>query len=199
MPTPPVAPLQSPFFRALQTFVQSILRAIGISQDWQIYFSQLGVFLKSLGTAAFQNVAAFLQPGNNLSDVSNGQSSIRNLSGAWAGWSPGAYASGSMTISGWTVVDAEYLNLGNVTFFRIWVEFTLGGVASSVVYIGLPSNNVGQTMAVTGSALKSGSLWSPGYFTVSANSNLLVAQLDGQGNWTLGAAQVIASGFYRNN
>lgn len=57
-------------------------------------------------------------------------------------YTPTATASGAMTVTAYVVDEAFYSDIGPFTFYTINVRFTLGGVASGIIYITTPTTPV---------------------------------------------------------
>jgi hypothetical protein len=117
----------------------------------------------------------------------------------WNNWTPTVTAGGSMTVSSLVINDAQYIVVGAVCFFKLFLAFTLGGTASFEVDVVLPLISVGQTTAVTLSAFIFGATgWQLEWGIVYGGSTQLGMRLNNQANWPLGInTQIICEGFYR--
>jgi hypothetical protein len=114
----------------------------------------------------------------------------------WVSWAPTLSCSGSMTISSATIVDAQYLRIGPVIYFKLTVNpFTLGGTASSTINATLPVSVAGPTSYGTGWIFTNSGPWVTCLFNVSGTQ--LSVTLSGLANMTLGTGGVALEGFYR--
>ena len=135
------------------------------------------------GTATFSGVITL--PGSNL-----------NV-GAWASYTPTVTASGSMTVSGVSVSDAQYQYLNSATVkFKVYMSMTLGGTASNFLNITLPVTFVGGTQVFSAVVLAAGA---SGFTPANAwggGSGVSFSQA-GQVNFALGNINILVSGTYR--
>jgi hypothetical protein len=116
----------------------------------------------------------------------------------WRDWTPTVTASGAMTVSGVTILDAQYTRSGPRVDFKLYIACTLGGVAGNQILIGSPLSPIGQNQALICHVLPAGSYWQPtfGYFD-SAVTDKFIAVAPGNANYPLGATSVLMSGSYR--
>lgn len=139
------------------------------------------------GAATFTGSVAFSTPAN----ISFGS--------GWQTWTPTITASGSMTVSSVTVQGAIYLRVGPIVYFTLEATFTLGGTASTTVYIS-PPITIDNTAGLTTTFIAyqyNGSTWSAAFgYCSSANVNFQVTP-NGGGNWALGSAGVAINGQFR--
>ena len=128
----------------------------------------------------------------------SGSFQVPTLTGVWQSWTPTLSGSGSMTVSSPTISDAQYVQLGPIVYFKLWVStMTLGGTAAGAIIATLPTSQVGQPSAVTlhyTNGAVTGFAPGVGY---AVGGNQIQCFIAGSGNWTLGAAQILVEGFYR--
>jgi hypothetical protein len=118
--------------------------------------------------------------------------------GSWQAWTPTVTASGSMTISGLSVLVAQYLRIGPIICLEAQCAFTLGGTASSSVLFTLPVSVIGTQHASLYAILAMNAGAAQVGLATFPNTTQLSVFLNGQGNWTLGSgAQFQVTGFYR--
>jgi hypothetical protein len=132
----------------------------------------------------------------------NGASwSVENwTSGAWANWTPTISGSGSMTVSGITINEAQFLlNSPYELSFKLFFQCTLGGTASGNVFATPPISafGIGQNTFV-GSQINNGGVWGNGFtFYDALSTGNIFAGLANLSNLTLGTFIALISGFYR--
>ena len=185
--------------------------AAQVNSDWSAT-TGLGQILNkpTLGTASAQNTSAFdaaglaasaqsasLQKSANLSDLGSVSTAQSNLLGAWQSWTPTVTPFGSMTASNLTVTDAQYLRLGPICFFKLYVTMTLGGTTDVAVYISAPLSVVGPNSAVTALINTPGTgsnYYSPQQARTDATYGFLVKNATAMNS---GTNIFLLSGFYR--
>lgn len=118
------------------------------------------------------------------------------LGSGWTTWSPTVTGWVSMTVSGLSVVDAQYLRIGPIVYFKFQASMTLGGTASSQVFVTLPISMAGAISCFT-AYIKQAAGWLVAYGYADPSGNLLKFFPDGEANWALGTAWVWGEGFYR--
>lgn len=119
------------------------------------------------------------------------------LGSGWLTWTPGVSAWLSMTVSGLTILDAQYLRVGPICYFKINITMTLGGTASNQIFITAPIPVVGNLSFVPGVAKHGGSLWQSAWGFMDIGGNLLKVLLPNEGNFALGSAAAFLCGSYR--
>lgn len=111
----------------------------------------------------------------------------------WSTWTP-TVAGGSMTISGLTITNAQYVRNGAFVEVDLQISFTTAGSASTTVTATLPVANVGNGSVGASNAVSAG-VWLPctGFFGTTIS-----VTYPGGGLWPIGAGQQIyISGRYR--
>ena len=116
----------------------------------------------------------------------------------WQSWTPTVSCTGSMTATSTTVTDAQSLQIGPETQFKVYLSTTLGGTASSELDITLPGTAAGALSIAYAIVLPNGAAgWSPCVAFVSGSK--LLVRLAAGANYTLGSTQFIVAGFYRSS
>lgn len=118
----------------------------------------------------------------------------------WQNWTPAVTASGSMTISGLTVTEAQYLRIGPLVFVKVFLAMTLGGTASNQIYITPPVTLLSSSqnsLMPSSINLGGGFNWFAAWGFSDTANNRFVVWPTGGGNYTLGSANVLFEGFYR--
>lgn len=118
-------------------------------------------------------------------------------------WTPAVTASGAMTIAALVITEAAYWEVGNLIFFSISLNYTLGGVTNNQVFITLPTEAPGTGAASdgyicaaseNGAVVTNGGLWR----ITTGNPAQIVLTKPAAANWTLGAgAGTDIQGFYQ--
>lgn len=118
-------------------------------------------------------------------------------------WTPVVTGSGAMTIAALVINQATYWEVGNLIFFILSLDYTLGGVTSSQVNITLPTEAVGFSSSSVnticaasenGAVVANGGLWR----VTTASPGSIIVTKPAAANWTLGAAaSVDIQGFYQ--
>jgi hypothetical protein len=122
-----------------------------------------------------------------------------SIGSGWQNWTPTFTAWASMTVSGLTISDSQYLRIGPWLFFKLYVSaMTLGGTASNQIFFSLPVAVAGSLSLVTAAVQTAGaggfgSAWA--YCDPSGNLGKLL--LPGAANYPLGSTAILVSGFYR--
>jgi hypothetical protein len=118
----------------------------------------------------------------------------------WQNWTPAFSASGTMTVSGVSLADAQYLVLGPLVFVKLWVTFTLGGNSDLFVYVTLPVSVIGQASALAAMMLEPGqSVFLPGVANADpVNQMMLRSGLTNTPQFPKGTYTVGVEGFYRS-
>ena len=119
---------------------------------------------------------------------------------AWLPWTPTVTASGSMTVSGLTINDAQWQWVNpNTANFKINLTFTLGGTASSTVIVSTPLPSIApNTMVAPAWSQSPGEPFTqdPWHNLIAASNGFNLRNLAGT-NLTLGAYTIESTGFYR--
>jgi lysophospholipase L1-like esterase len=117
------------------------------------------------------------------------------LGAGWLNYTPTITAGGSMTVSGVTIMDAQYCRLGPIIFFKVYASFSLGGTAHSAVFVTLPVAQVGTLQPIDGYMAPFGAGWQTGFSFV----NGATAEVDHnqQTSFPLGATSIMIGGAYR--
>jgi hypothetical protein len=113
----------------------------------------------------------------------------------WQTWSPTVTATGSMTVSGVSASDAQFLRVGPFVFFKCYVLFTLGGTASNQVGVSLPVAQVGGQNMIA--ATVQATFWSTAFAYIASGGSAVNVLPSGGANYTLGSTQMMVEGFYR--
>jgi hypothetical protein len=169
-----------------------------------------------LGTAATQPSTAFDAAGaaTALLSSANTWAAAAVFSGAvtfstpaslvfgsgWLSWTPTVTASGSMTITGLTITDAQYLRIGPLVFVKVFLAFTLGGTASNQIFISPPVTPLAgsqNSLMPSSVNLGGGTNWFAAWGFTDVAGGRFQVWLTGGGNYTLGSANVLFEGFYR--
>jgi hypothetical protein len=118
----------------------------------------------------------------------------------WQNWTPAFSASGTMTVSGVSLADAQYLVLGPLVFVKLWVTFTLGGNSDLFVYVTLPVSVIGQASALAAMMLEPGqSVFLPGVANADpVNQMMLRSGLSNTPQFPKGTYTFGVEGFYRS-
>jgi hypothetical protein len=119
------------------------------------------------------------------------------LGSGWLTWSPTITAFGSMTVSGVSITDGQYLRFGPLVYCKLYVTLTLGGTTSNVVFATLPVTLSGNISAVACAVKTAGGLWNSSWGFADPTGNLLKIQLNNEANFPLGSTQILVSFFYR--
>jgi len=173
------------------------------SPAWTRWFNQLYTAIQNLLTGG-----SFTNPTLTNPSASGGTFTNPTLAGTvtvsspaslivgsnWQSWTPAVTCSGSMTASALTVNDAQYLRLGPWCDFKLYVQVTLGGTASSQVLVSLPYALVGQSNACAG-YYNQGAWNAPGFCLTSGST--VVSLLPNAANFALGTLYLMISGRYR--
>ena len=120
---------------------------------------------------------------------------------SWISWTPAISASGSMTVSGVTINDAQYSNDGATVRFKLYVSLTLGGTADFFVYFTLPIPLAGSLNAITAYLVTPTSgtfIPAFGRTDSSVSPNRLLVRMPTNASFTLGSSQFLVEGFYRS-
>jgi hypothetical protein len=114
--------------------------SIGSLEISSLSLSQLNDRLRRIASALTS-----LETGSSSSGSTTGSasSSASNASGLWNNFTPTVTASGSMTVSALTVVQARYLRSGPTINIMCTVGLTLGGTLSNGIYFTVPVPAVG--------------------------------------------------------
>jgi hypothetical protein len=127
-------------------------------------------------------------------------STLQNLPGlvfgTWLNWTPAITAWLSMTVSGVTITDAQYLQAGSIVYFKLHVAMTLGGTASNQIFIPLPLQVAGQSTIVS-AAVNTGTGFIPAWCFCDPAGSICKVLLPNEVAYPLGACAVLVSGFYR--
>lgn len=111
-----------------------------------------------------------------------------NVLGSWYDFTPSLSASGSMTTTGQTIVYAKYMRVGKAVSIDLYVYgVTLGGVASTDVYIAIPAGlSMSSTYGgITCQGRNNTTTWVP-LFSYVTSSSIYMTLVDAS-NWTLGS------------
>ncbi len=178
------------------------LQGYGITDNAQMRFYTAGVERARFAPGTGNLLIGTTTDGGQTLQVAGTVAVSGKVSGAlggWTTWTPTLSGSGSMTISSVTVVDAQYLTIGPITYFKLWVNpFTTGGTASTTVVVTLPLASVGMSSPCTFFTANATANFSVGVAYVASNSSNLNLFLNGQTNWGLGTNQIFCEGFYRS-
>lgn len=146
------------------------------------------------GADMLQVAGAVYSNGFNLATPAN-----FTIGTGWLAWSATISGWNSMTVSGVTTQDAQYIRLGPFVYFKMQVQMTLGGTASNQIFISAPiaiAGNLSFSPCVVKQSA-AGNTWSPAWAYLDPAGNLIKILLPGEGSFTLGTAYVLISGFYR--
>jgi hypothetical protein len=120
------------------------------------------------------------------------------LGSGWLSWTPTVTASGAMTVSALTVTDAQYLRIGPLVMFKVFVVCTLGGTASNQMLVTVPVTTAGQNSVITASInVGGGANWFAAWGYTDTSDNQFHVLQTGGGNYTLGSTSLLLEGFYR--
>ena len=123
-----------------------------------------------------------------------------NIYKALGTWTPTVTGDASMTASGLTINDANYVRIGPYIFFKVSVSFTVGGTPAAGFSISAPvvgvndsaSDLFGTICTDNSTPVTNGCAWrytSTGLYVVKVHT--------GASNWTAGTATINITGFYR--
>ncbi len=167
-------------------------------------YKLVGGLTGKIATTALLTIADTGLAGNTLfpSAATTGNLNVAGaITGALGGWptwnpnSPAISASGVMTVSAVTVNEANYIRIGPIVFFKLYISLTIGGTVSTNVNITLPIAQVGvQPDNVTVNNWFGS--WIAGSGTCTGTS-LKIYQANQANNFSLGAQYITANGFYR--
>lgn len=140
-----------------------------------------------------------LADSNAWSGVNNFSLAIAGALGGWLSWTPTIGASGAMTVSSVGIADAQYIQIGPIIYFKLWVSpFTLGGTANTIVTATLPIPQVGASSAILSYVVQGAGSLSLAVGYISGGTSTLNIALNGGGNWTLTTSTILCEGFYRS-
>lgn len=116
--------------------------------------------------------------------------------GPWITWTPTITASGSMTITSIVINEALYIQVGPITFFKIYIQGLIGGTLGPAINVTLPFTNVGQ---YTNFSLIHGPVnaWTPAVGYVIANDIKASFIRPGLVAYTADTWLFMGAGFYR--
>jgi hypothetical protein len=122
-----------------------------------------------------------------------------SFGGNWANWTPTLTASGSMTISGVTITDAQYLRVGPLVFFKLVCAFTLGGTLDLQVNATPPVPVVGVYSGITvmWAGTPTVSYLMVGTGRMDATAGIVLRPINANVFPAAGTHNAIATGFYR--
>lgn len=121
---------------------------------------------------------------------------LTNLIPAWANYTPTISGGGSMTVSGVTITDAQYVRLGPLVFFKLHFSCTFGGTLSNSVSASAPVALVGDGSKVDAEGALTSGTPEPieGHADATLGFELVNA---GAANFTAANYTFLVSGFYR--
>jgi hypothetical protein len=152
---------------------------------WSSWWTQVQAALNGF-------VGAFTIGNNNAVTITN--PAALQFGDGWTNWTPTISPTGSMTISGVSVVDAQFLRIGPKITFKCIIDCTFGGTVSGGVNVSLPVAAVGQPSMVIATVFQ-GAWFSCGGQVSGGNAGVFTT---GTGtNFLAGTAAVFASGSYR--
>lgn len=111
------------------------------------------------------------------------------IPGAWISFTPAMSGFGSMTVSAGTVASAYYQIIGKTMFLNVYIyNITLGGTASTDIYMTLPASKMFSTETFAdAAAIMDNSVWTTGRkFSTGSGLTKVGWNLVNSGNWTLG-------------
>ncbi len=151
-------------------------------------------------TANGTNLATLIAGNTNL----NGSVAIANpqnisFGANWLNWTPTYAGSGSMSVALNSLLDAQYLRIGPLCFFKLLFVLNLSGGPSNFVTVSLPVSVVGPTSTVTVSIGPGGLNYAPAYGQVASGASTLYIYNSGFSNFAVvpGSYAFIVEGFYR--
>lgn len=115
----------------------------------------------------------------------------------WTPWTPVMGSSGGMGISSVSIFDAQYLKEGTKISFKLYCSLTLAGSSSNQVRFSLPVPIVGMISSFQATIHPPASGTTPGWGYCDPGGNVGRIMQAGEANYTLGANDFLAQGFYR--
>ena len=114
----------------------------------------------------------------------------------WFNWTPSITASGSMTITASTIINAQFSIKGRTVFIDLRVTLTLGGSASNTVIFTAPVEMAGGASNGTATYLGTGSIQGGySYITAATPDTISIRQYNG-GNFSTGAGRIFTAQIY---
>lgn len=122
------------------------------------------------------------------------------IGAGWSTWTPTITTNNAaMTITGVSVVDAQYFRVGPVLYFKVAFSFTLGGTMDFGVYCTLPVALVGNYSALAAAFIQSpagANTAMPAVARTDSNQGVVI-RYGAALNFVAGLYNVVISGFYR--
>jgi hypothetical protein len=174
----------------------------------QIYLVNVSAFSwtiagngKSIWAGAASAVSLTVYQGSSARLVYDGtlwRAIHANLDGPWITWAPSAATTGTMTITSYTVNDAQYLIAGAAVHFKIYVSITFGGTASNTATFSLPLPIAGgQVSTAAAQIFQTGGAWNPAYCLLDNTGNTARVSPAAGANFGLVACFILIQGTYR--
>jgi hypothetical protein len=160
--------------------------------------------LRSAGLAFSQALARDIETLTyQLNQLSKQVASVRQdaaslaFGDGWLTWKPTVSAWASMTVSGLTIIDAQYLKAGPMVCFKVYLTMTLGGTASNQIFISLPTPIVG-AFSHAPAIVNTGAGTAPAWSYCDPSGNLCKVLLPNEPSYPLGSCALLVTGFYRS-
>lgn len=100
-------------------------------------------------------------------------------------------ASGSMTVTSATFAPAQYSREFKMMFITLKAEFTLGGVASNILFLQIPGGHIANVSQEMDIRIRMASTWQNGIAVTTAGSGVIQVYVnESSPNWTLGSTAV---------
>jgi hypothetical protein len=141
--------------------------------------------------------------GSNLLQINGGVKfgDATNITFAsnWQSWTPTVTGSGNMAIASLVINDAQYLRIGPLVFFKLYLSFSLSGafVSGDAPSATLPIAAVGNVSTAAMMIRPNGSNWMPGYCLLNPTGNTVRFALYNEALLSVGTISIICEGFYR--
>ncbi len=115
-------------------------------------------------------------------------------------YSPNVQAFGTMTVAAISPAGAGYFVFGDFVFFYVDVTCTLGGVATTIMYVDMPPVACDPRALFTFNVALLNTGRVAGSARVDTNNNLIAIRRYDESNFNLGAGtQIILSGWYKRS
>ena len=133
--------------------------------------------------------------GNDIADLIEGIL-VSGFPLNWTSWAPTYAAGGSMTFTGVTTINAEYVRIGSLVVYHIHATGTIGGTPSATLNFTLPVNQSTTIFHVAGCQAIDVNL--VGGFTSHGGTTKMDVYRYDSGNWNAAASRGFnISGIYR--
>jgi hypothetical protein len=114
-------------------------------------------------------------------------------------WTPAFTGGGSMTVALANRFETVSYRMGALTFVKVYAQLTLGGTASNLITLPLPSTNFGNNSLLNAwISPANSSSWVPAFCYANAGSTTLAILPQQYVNYALGTLYVVVSGFYQS-